>query len=297
MNSDFRVAVGFTRHPKTIALKSSIGPSAVEYVLELWEFAAVHRPKGILTGLTDVQLDGACRWPAGTTQALLAAGFLEWSAGGAVGRTLAVRSWEEHNGYASYAEERSERARKNARLRWDKAHAASIASSNAPSPSPSPSPKKKDTEPRRTPKSKPSSPAAEPRDGFADHAFRTWEAKHGEKPPWGTSDYVALANAARSIGDDGKARKAWTRYLTETDKFFAGHPPRKFLSDLGRFLTATPKPPHAKDGAYSDPRNAGQERQYAAFREAYRAAIDAGKTREEATAAGNQAFAGVKETA
>ncbi len=121
-----------------------------------------------------------------------------------------------------------------------------------PTPTPTPTPEEEKTPSRAKPKPLGDMPAAEQRGGFAAHAFRTWEAKHQAKPPWRKTDYVALAEAAKTIGDEMKSRAAWDRYLLATEPFFAGHAPRKFLSDLSRFVTVYGERT-TRDGAYQKP--------------------------------------------
>ncbi len=126
-----------------------------------------------------------------------------------------------------------------------------------PAPAPAPAPNQETTaEAKAKPKSPPKASVAEKRDGFADHAYRSWEALHKTKPPWTKADYAALAQVTTLIGENGNARAAWDRYLTVSETFFAGHPPRKFLREISRFVAQDPKGADLiRFGAYRDKAN------------------------------------------
>ena len=141
MNADFRIKVGFFDHPKTIKLHRRLGAEAVLGLLRLLEFTAVHRPKGVFHGLDEEDLLVAARWERDEDllSVLTEVGFLEQDEDG----VYVVHDWQDHNGWAYFADERSERARSNAYKRWRKdgdasSNASGNANSNAPSPTPTP---------------------------------------------------------------------------------------------------------------------------------------------------------------
>jgi hypothetical protein len=159
MNSDIRLQLSFRNHPKTKKLSFKLGPQAVLSFIWLMMFAAESRADGDLTGYDAEDLALAGSWPDDPdlfVDTLVAVGYLDPIAGG-----YQIHNWAERNPWAAGAPERSAKASKAARKRWDKAdegtgkqgvkakkHAPSKvkqcgadAGSNAPTPSPSPSPK------------------------------------------------------------------------------------------------------------------------------------------------------------
>lgn len=80
---------------------------------------------------------------------------------------------------------------------------------------------------------------------FQRTAHDTWEARHGEKPPWGAAEYTSLAKAFQKAGAD-RVGLAWGRFLDSTERFFAGHSPRKFLQALDQFVAEEPSGPAAR---------------------------------------------------
>lgn len=159
MNTDIRISVSAISHPKIIKLMRKCGDIAFFNLIRLWTFTAQNKPSGDLDNMDDDDIEIAADWHGESgafVAALLELRLLEQADGGC----YVVHDWAEHNGYASYAEQRSERARNAANKRWKtqfnadehmltdaKSNATSInehmlndASSNAPSPSPSPAP-------------------------------------------------------------------------------------------------------------------------------------------------------------
>ena len=106
MNSDFRLAVGFSRHHKTRKLKRALGAEGVLSLIWLWEYAAAERPDGDLSRLDDDDIELAADWdgePGAFVAAIRSIGFLD------VGNLL--HDWQEHNAWASNADARSDKAR------------------------------------------------------------------------------------------------------------------------------------------------------------------------------------------
>lgn len=157
MNTDFRVSISTVSHPKIIKLIRRCGHEAFYNLVRLWTFTAQNKPTGVLSGVDAEDVEIAADWrgePGVFFQTLIELRLLDITETGEV----AIHDWQEHNGYASYAEERSAQAREAARARWDKKrhgsdaphdadlcvhdapHDADYANSNAPDPSPDPSP-------------------------------------------------------------------------------------------------------------------------------------------------------------
>ncbi len=128
MNHDFRITVGFFFHPKTLRLQSELGDSGILALIRLWEHTAAHRWGGVLMEYTPRMIGDVVRWaddPRGLVDALVHIGFLDKVDGGYL-----VHDWPEHNPYCTEVEQRIERARKAAEVRW-KGDAASNPRSNA----------------------------------------------------------------------------------------------------------------------------------------------------------------------
>lgn len=150
MNKDFRVAVSLPSHPKALKLMRRCGDISFYNLVKFWAFVAQNRPTGDLAGLDCDDVEIAAGWNGQCSafyQALLDLKFIEATESG-----LRVHDWEDHNGYAAHAKERSEKAKVAAETRWKKKngcyeHTPSNATStekhapsNAPYPSPNPNP-------------------------------------------------------------------------------------------------------------------------------------------------------------
>lgn len=68
---------------------------------------------------------------------------------------------------------------------------------------------------------------------FKDWAYAQWLAS-GEVGKWGVTEWVRLADAYKLLGDEA-ARRSWANYLDESDRFYAGHLPRKWSSEPQRW--------------------------------------------------------------
>jgi len=109
MNTDIRLAVNFWDHPKTVKLERRAGLSAVKSLQILWLWAAINRPSGKLSGMTDEDIEIVSRWQGENgvfVDALKELNWLEYNGDG-----LIIHDWSEHNPWACMAEERSNRAR------------------------------------------------------------------------------------------------------------------------------------------------------------------------------------------
>ena len=156
-NIDYRLKVGFVDHPKVEKLVRLLSDGALRNLLRLFEYAALNRPDGDLTGLTSEDLEMVARWSTRRSgklvEALLRVGFLDEKGSG----SFRLHDWCEHQPFLATSAQRSARAKKAAQVRWDSepgnAHSMRDASAehapempdacamdaerNAPSPSPS----------------------------------------------------------------------------------------------------------------------------------------------------------------
>ena len=74
---------------------------------------------------------------------------------------------------------------------------------------------------------------------FKDDAFREWGEMYGFDPPWSNAHYKLLFDAHQRLGDE-RVRKAWRAFLACSEGFFAGHDPKKFVSQLSKFAVDAP---------------------------------------------------------
>jgi hypothetical protein len=128
---DFRVAVGFLRHPKIRALRRDFGAEGVVSLLRLWAFAAVYRTDGNLGPMSCEELAAVAEW-AGDDAAYVGklfdlglidaqnAGFAE-EGHTAVTGPIRIHDWQDWNAYRFFADHRRARAKKAAAKRWQDA--------------------------------------------------------------------------------------------------------------------------------------------------------------------------------
>jgi len=117
MNTDFRVNVAFFNHLKTKKLIQKLGKEGVFSLMSLWAYTAQNKPKGILTNLTKDDISILVDWEGEINHfldVLIELKFLDKENNG----EYSIHNWEQRNGFAYYAEERSEKARKAAEQRW-----------------------------------------------------------------------------------------------------------------------------------------------------------------------------------
>lgn len=159
MNKDIRIDLSFSNHRKRKKLFCLLGAQGVLSLIDLWLKAAESRPKGILIGMDEIDIALDAQWngdPAEFCKALCNIGFLDRTQDG----TYSIHDWPEHQPFAYYADERTQRAKELAAIRWSKKNATeengvrgnntdsmqdaceTHAEGNAPSPSPSPIPLK-----------------------------------------------------------------------------------------------------------------------------------------------------------
>ena len=116
MNKDIRLSIGFLDHPKSIKLKRKLGPDGLESLIRLWFFSAQYKPSGDLNGLEPEDIELAAKWNGESgvfVETIVAVRFLDECEG-----CYSLHDWREHNGFAAYANERSEQARNAASAKW-----------------------------------------------------------------------------------------------------------------------------------------------------------------------------------
>jgi hypothetical protein len=164
MNKDIRLDLSFSTHRKRKKLFNILGAQGVLSLIDLWLNTAQNRPKGILTGMdeADIALDAQWSGDAGEfCRTLCDVGFLERAENG----TYSIHDWRDHQRYAYFAEEGSQRAREAVEVRWSKRDAEKLQkacgvnteriqtvygeNTKGNTPSPSPSPKKTSLSPSR----------------------------------------------------------------------------------------------------------------------------------------------------
>lgn len=158
MNTDIRLSVGFWKHPKTNRLERRLGLKGVRSLQILWAWASQNRPDGLLRDLDSEDVEFVSDWRGkrgAFTQAIIDLRWMDVNEDGG----YALHDWQDHNGWASHAQERSRLAKEAASARWRNktcggnadgnadsnaetcgGNAGGNADGNAPSPSPSPSP-------------------------------------------------------------------------------------------------------------------------------------------------------------
>jgi len=150
--NDIRLVIGFHRHLKIRKLHKTLGSDGVLSLLILWMYAAENRKTGLLHGLDHKDIADASEWkgnPRKFVRTLVSIGLLDETDDG----TMKIHDWKSHQPYISTADERSEKARTSAYVRWraapikENTEAKRIRnaygthnSRNAPSPTPTPTP-------------------------------------------------------------------------------------------------------------------------------------------------------------
>lgn len=115
MNTDLRLSVHFFNDIKIKRLTAIHGDKGVTGLLKLWAFAATHRPSGLLTDISDDEVQFITEVPAPEyLDNLIKLNLLERAA-----ESLFIVNWEKHQTWVIGAEARSERARVAAVARWD----------------------------------------------------------------------------------------------------------------------------------------------------------------------------------
>ena len=111
MNTDFRIAVGMTTHPKTIKLMRRCGDRAFFCLINLWSWAALHKPDGNFAGMDGEDVEIIAGWEGeegAFAEQLCAVGFMDCDNG-----NFSLHDWLEHNPWAAGSDERSDAGRMN----------------------------------------------------------------------------------------------------------------------------------------------------------------------------------------
>lgn len=116
VNTDYRIKVGFVNHWKVRALTQAAGDGAVLCLLRLWDYAAQHKPKGVLTGMSPREIELTAQW-AGPADVLFNA-LVEAKLIDRRGKSWQFHEWEEHQPYIFNSDEREREAAKKAHKRW-----------------------------------------------------------------------------------------------------------------------------------------------------------------------------------
>jgi len=120
MNKDIRLSTTFFQNIKTIRLREELGPRGVLSILQLWCYAAIHKPDGYLIHMNDKDIARAAGWkgkPEKFIQTLLKPES-PWLEKDEKKKCYRLHGWKEHNTYAAHAKERSEASRKAAEKKW-----------------------------------------------------------------------------------------------------------------------------------------------------------------------------------
>lgn len=119
MAKDIRVNTDFPDHPKTVRLRRALGSEGPDCLLRLWCYAANNRTKGVLSNMDIDDIEIAAKWEGenGRFVEVLThekIKFLELIDG-----VYVLHDWEEHQGFIYHSEERSAKAKRAAKARWD----------------------------------------------------------------------------------------------------------------------------------------------------------------------------------
>lgn len=109
---DARISVALPSHPKTKKLIKKAGTDAAWRLICLFLWAAQNRPDGVLSGMSEEDIELAVDWSGddgALVQALVGSGFLEEEGGEYI-----IHDWNEHNPWAAGAGDRKLKAQFNA---------------------------------------------------------------------------------------------------------------------------------------------------------------------------------------
>ncbi len=114
MNTDIRVSTALMANRKIKRLLRSKGSGGVVQLINLWIYAAQCAPNGVLKDMDQADImDAAGSRDENFAEHLTSLGLLDFDQ-----NEFRIHDWTEHNHWACGAEERSERARKAAEVRW-----------------------------------------------------------------------------------------------------------------------------------------------------------------------------------
>jgi len=118
MNKDFRIAVSFPYHPKTKKLIKKLGGMSVYSLIRLWAFTAMNKSNGVLGDMDIEDIEIAAGWEGECS--IFVSALLDLDFMSEVDGVYSIHDWKEHNGYAFYSQQRSEKAKNAAEIRWGK---------------------------------------------------------------------------------------------------------------------------------------------------------------------------------
>jgi len=120
MNTDIRLSITFKNHRKRKKLRMLLGPDSTDYLLDLWLSVALERPTGDLYGLDEVDIAIMAGYPNDPNtfvSTLVDTGFIDVSYDGDK-KHYSLHDWVDHNGWASAAADRQDKARFSQLARW-----------------------------------------------------------------------------------------------------------------------------------------------------------------------------------
>jgi len=117
MNTDYRMQVGWSTHPKFLKLENRLGDHGVVSYWRLIEFVAVNKPDGKLINMDeeDITLAARFRGSEDFVATLIDLRLMDRSDDG----ELSIHDWRIHNPFAAGAEERSGNGRFAVEVRWE----------------------------------------------------------------------------------------------------------------------------------------------------------------------------------
>jgi hypothetical protein len=128
MTQDIRLSIDFRDHPKIVRLHKLLGDPGICSLVTLWAWARKYRPRGILSSMDADDIENGAKWAGETglfVKTIVALKLLDLNDG-----TYWVHDWKEHQPWAYYSEERSQRARLAAEGRWRQKKESSTRSSS-----------------------------------------------------------------------------------------------------------------------------------------------------------------------
>ena len=109
MNTDFRIHVDFFSHFKTIKLERQLGAEGVLSLIRLWAWVAKNRPDGILTGMSEEDIEIAARWNG--EQRAFNGVITTLNFVNLVDGVYQIHDWKDHNEWQAQASQRSDASR------------------------------------------------------------------------------------------------------------------------------------------------------------------------------------------
>jgi len=116
---DIRVLVAWRDHPKRKKLQRRLGADGVVALLDLWLWAAANRTGGVLTAMSEEDVEIAAQWagqPGAFVRELVALRLIDRADDDQ--ELLSLHDWGDHQRWASTAAARSEAAKRAADLKW-----------------------------------------------------------------------------------------------------------------------------------------------------------------------------------